>query len=233
MSILDLKQAVLEANLDTVRDGLVMATFGNASGIDRASGQVVIKPSGVSYDTMTSEDMVAVRLDGTRVDHHLRPSSDLDTHLVLYRAFEGIGSVIHTHSTYATIYAQALVPIPCLGTTHADYFCGEIPVTRYLRADELGEHYVAATGEAIVEALKGRDPMAIPAILVAGHGPFVWGATPKSAALNALILEECARMAWFTRQLNPDITAIPDALRDRHFFRKHGNSATYGQEKVV
>lgn len=229
MSISELKQAVLEANLDTVRDGLVMATFGNASGIERHSGQVVIKPSGVPYDTMTAEDMITVNLDGSIIDSHLRPSSDLDTHLVLYRAFDGIGAVIHTHSTYATIFAQALAPIPCLGTTHADYFRGEIPVTRHLRAEELGERYVAATGEAIVETFRDRDPLEMPAVLVAGHGPFVWGHTPKEAALNALILEECARMAWFTMRLNPHIEPIPQALRDRHFLRKHGDNATYGQ----
>ncbi|MCK0713564.1 L-ribulose-5-phosphate 4-epimerase AraD [Chromohalobacter sarecensis] len=229
MSLSALKRAVLEANLDTVRDGLVMATFGNASGIDRTTDQVVIKPSGVAYDTMTAEDMVTVSLDGAVVEDRLRPSSDLDTHLVLYRAFTGIGAVIHTHSTYATIFAQALMPIPCLGTTHADYFRGDIPVTRHLRPGELGDRYVAATGEAIIETFEGRDPLEMPAVLVAGHGPFVWGRTPKEAALNALILEECARMAWFTKRLNPQVEPIPDALRDRHFLRKHGAQATYGQ----
>jgi len=232
MSISNLKQAVLEANLNTVRDGLVIATFGNASGIDRDSGQIVIKPSGVSYETMTTEHMVTVCLDGSVVDHHLRPSSDLDTHLMLYRAFDDIGGVVHTHSPYATIYAQALTPIPCLGTTHADYFRGEIPVTRQLHPNELGEHYVAATGEAIIEAFKDRDPLEIPAVLVAGHGPFVWGSTPKEAALNALILEECARMAWYTTQLNPRVTPISQGLRDRHFLRKHGAYATYGQSEL-
>lgn len=226
-----LKESVLEANLATVRSGLVVATFGNASGIDRQAGEVAIKPSGVPYDRMAPDDMVTVRLDGAVVDNRYRPSSDLDTHLVLYRAFSEIGAVIHTHSTYATIYAQALTPIPCLGTTHADYFRGEVPVTRHLTPAEIADRYVAATGDAIVEALVGRDPLECPAVLVAGHGPFVWGRTPPEAALNALILEECAKMAWHTTQLRPGIEPIPTALRDRHFLRKHGESATYGQSE--
>ncbi|WP_025732143.1 L-ribulose-5-phosphate 4-epimerase AraD [Carnimonas nigrificans] len=228
-SVAGLKQSVLQANLDIVRDKLVVATFGNASGIDRNNNHIVIKPSGVSFETMKSEDMVTVHIDGSLIDHHLRPSSDLDTHLVLYRAFDDIGGVIHTHSTYATIFAQAQVPIPCFGTTHADYFRGEIPVTRSLRSEELGERYVTATGEAIVETFSNSDPLEIPAVLVAGHGPFVWGRTPKEAALNALILEECARMAWHTMQLNPQVAPISSMYRDRHFLRKHGAHATYGQ----
>ncbi|MGR3496741.1 L-ribulose-5-phosphate 4-epimerase AraD [Citreimonas sp.] len=233
MQLSALKQAVLDANLATVRSGLVMATFGNASGIDREAGVMAIKPSGVPYERMSADDMVSVRLDGTVVDNRWRPSSDLDTHLVLYRAFEGIGGVIHTHSTYATIFAQAMTPIPCLGTTHADYFRGEIPVTRHLTDTEIAERYVAATGEAIVETVADRDPLEIPAVLVAGHGPFVWGTTPENAALNALILEECAKMAWYALQLRPDLPPIPRPLLDRHFLRKHGKDATYGQAELT
>ena len=229
MDLMELKEAVLEANLSTVRDGLVMATFGNASGIDRGTGRIAIKPSGVPYATMKPDDMVAVNLDGSLIDNRFKPSSDLDTHLVLYRAFEGIGSVVHTHSTYATIFAQARTAIPAFGTTHADYFRGPIPVTRDLTAEEIAERYVAATGQAIVDTIGGRDPLEIPAILVANHGPFVWGRTPQEAALNALILEEVAKMAFCTLQLAPSVKEMPQALMDRHFLRKHGSAATYGQ----
>ncbi|QDY70486.1 L-ribulose-5-phosphate 4-epimerase AraD [Qingshengfaniella alkalisoli] len=229
MSLNDLKEAVLDANLATVRHGLVMATFGNASGIDRDNGRIVIKPSGVPYDEMTVDSMVVTDLDGKTLDNKLKPSSDLDTHLVLYRAFPEIGAVIHTHSTYATIMAQALVPIPPLGTTHADYFYGEVPVTRQLTPQEIATRYVAATGEVIVEAFKDRDPMQVPAALVAGHGSFVWGRTPEDAVHNAFILEEVARMAWHTMMIRPDIAPIQPALLDRHYLRKHGANATYGQ----
>lgn len=230
MDLAELKAAVCEANLATVQTGLVMATFGNASGVDRETGVVAIKPSGVPYDTMTSDDMVAVRLDGSVIDNHYKPSSDLDTHLLLYRAFDGVGGVVHTHSTFATIFAQALTPIPCFGTTHADYFRGTVPVTRHLTEAEIADSYVASTGQAIIDAFAGRDPLEVPAALVAGHGPFVWGRTPAEAAMNAHILEECARMAWYSLQLRPDLESLPVALRDRHFLRKHGQAATYGQE---
>ncbi len=229
MSLQDLKQAVLEANLATVRNGLVIATFGNASAIDRAAGQIVIKPSGVPYDEMTTESMVVTDLEGRMTGNRLRPSSDLDTHLVLYRAFQGIGAVIHTHSTFATIMAQSLMPIPPLGTTHADYFRGTIPVTRHLAPDEISHNYVRATGEVIVETFRDIDPLEVPAVLVAGHGPFVWGRTPEEAVLNATILEEVARFAWHCMMLRPDPAPIPNALLDRHFLRKHGADATYGQ----
>lgn len=229
MPLDDLKQAVLEANLATVRHGLVIATFGNASGIDRASGRVVIKPSGVPYEAMTAGSMVVTDLEGRVPDNRLRPSSDLATHLALYRAFEGIGAVIHTHSVFATIMAQTLTPIPPLGTTHADYFRGEIPVTRHLSAEEISGNYVAATGEVIVETFRGREPLEVPAVLVAGHGPFVWGRTPEDAVLNAVVLEEVAKMAWHCRLLRPDVTPIPAVLLDQHFLRKHGAAATYGQ----
>lgn len=233
MGLEELKTSVLEANLATVRSGLVTATFGNASGIDRESGTLAIKPSGVPYDRMTSEQIVAVSLEGAVLDNVYKPSSDLDTHLVLYRAFPEIGAVIHTHSTYATIFAQALTPIPCFGTTHADYFRGEVPVTRHLSEEEIRDRYVAATGDAIVECIGHRDPLEVPAALVASHGPFVWGRTPEEAALNALILEEVARMAWYSMTLAPGLAPIPQALHDRHFLRKHGAQATYGQQETT
>ncbi|MFH5773794.1 L-ribulose-5-phosphate 4-epimerase AraD [Paracoccus sp. NGMCC 1.201697] len=224
-----LRGAVLQANLDTVRHGLVLSTFGNASGIDRAAGRILIKPSGVPYDSLTAADMVPCDLDGRALDNRLKPSSDLSTHAVLYRAFTGIGAVIHTHSTYATIMAQARRPIPALGTTHADYFYGTIPVTRDLTPDEIAQDYVLNTGHVIVETFAGIDPLSIPAVLVAGHGPFVWGRTPDEAVHNALILEEVARMAWHVMALNPDPQPISQALLDRHYLRKHGAQATYGQ----
>lgn len=224
-----LRKSVLQANLDTVRYGLVLSTFGNASGIDRAAGRILIKPSGVPYETLTPGDMVACDLDGRALDNRLRPSSDLATHAVLYRAFSGIGAVIHTHSTFATIMAQARCPIPALGTTHADYFYGTIPVTRDLTPEEIAGDYVLNTGHVIVETFAGIDPLSIPAVLVAGHGPFVWGRTPEDAVHNALILEEVARMAWHGMVLNPRPQPISQALLDRHYLRKHGAQATYGQ----
>lgn len=229
MTLAALKSAVLEANIATVRHGLVKATFGNASAIDRASGRIVIKPSGVPYDTMTPDQMVVTDLDGTPLDNRLRPSSDLDTHCVLYRAFDQIGAIIHTHSTYATIMAQARRPIPPLGTTHADYFYGTIPVTRDLTREEIAQRYVAATGEVIVETVGDSDPLAVPAVLVAGHGPFVWGRSCEEAVLNALILEEVAKMAWHGAALDARPQPISQSLLDRHFLRKHGANATYGQ----
>lgn len=229
MSLSQLRQSVLEANLATVRHGLVLATFGNASGIDRESGRVVIKPSGVAYEAMTADHMVVTDIDGRPLDNRYKPSSDLDTHTTLYRAFTEIGAVIHTHSTYATIMAQSLMPIAPLGTTHADYFRGEIPVTRHLTPEEIEGGYVAATGEVIVETFKGHDPLEVPAVLVAGHGPFVWGRTTDEAVLNALILEEVAKMAWHSHALKPGLKPIPDSLLDYHYRRKHGSDATYGQ----
>tara|TARA_R110002020_G_scaffold26514_6_gene85954 strand:+ start:9334 stop:10026 length:693 start_codon:yes stop_codon:yes gene_type:complete len=229
MTLHDLKSAVLEANIATVRHGLVKATFGNASGVDRQAGRIVIKPSGVPYDEMTADQMVVTDMDGVALDNRYRPSSDLDTHSVLYRAFAGIGAVIHTHSTYATIMAQARRPIAPLGTTHADYFHGTIPVTRDLTPEEITNRYVAATGEVIVETVGGADPLDIPAILVAGHGPFVWGRTCEEAVLNAMILEEVAKLAWHGAVLDPQPPQISQTLLDRHFLRKHGANATYGQ----
>jgi L-ribulose-5-phosphate 4-epimerase len=229
MNLDALKQSVLEANLYTVEAGLVLSTFGNASGIDREAGVIVIKPSGVAYSELKPSDMVVTDLDGRPLGGTLKPSSDLETHVALYRAFPHIGGIVHTHSTYATIFAQALRPIPPFGTTHADYFHGTIPVTRQLTDDEIGTRYVEATGKVVIEAFGNHDPMEIPAALVAGHGPFAWGSTPGEAAHNAMILEEVARLAWHTLLLNPDAAPISSALLDRHFFRKHGSKASYGQ----
>ena len=224
-----LREEVFEANLELVRRGLVLYTFGNASGIDRESGLVVIKPSGVSYDTMTPADMVIVDLNGTPVEGSLRPSSDLPTHLVLYRAFSGIGGVVHTHSRAATSWAQARRPIPCFGTTHADYFHGEIPVTADLTGDEIRGEYEVNTGHAIVRRFDGIDPLNMPAVLVAGHAPFTWGRTASEAARLSVILEEVAVLALQTVQVSTAALPICDDLCNKHFFRKHGAGAYYGQ----
>ena len=225
-----LREEVLEANLELVRRGLVLYTFGNASGISREEGLVVIKPSGVPYDRMTAEDLVITDLEGRIVEGILRPSSDLATHLALYRAFATIGGVVHTHSTNATSWAQACREIPCLGTTHADYFYGPVPVTSPMDEQEIGSQYEWNTGHAIVRCFAGRDPLHMRAVLVAGHGPFCWGASPADAAHVAVVLEEIARMAYSAIVLNPSIQPISDALRDKHFLRKHGPDAYYGQK---
>jgi L-ribulose-5-phosphate 4-epimerase len=224
-----LREEVLEANLEIVRRGLVLYTFGNVSGIDRESGRVVIKPSGVDYEKLTPGEMVVTDLDGNVVEGNLRPSVDLATHLALYRAFPAIGGVVHTHSEFATIFAQARREIPALGTTHADYFHGPIPVTRELTEEEIAGEYVANTGRVIAESFGGRDPMAVPAALVASHGPFAWGRTPDAAVYNAVVLEAVAKMAFHTLVLAPGIGAMQPALLDQHFLRKHGSAATYGQ----
>jgi L-ribulose-5-phosphate 4-epimerase len=226
-----LKEQVLEANLELVRRGLVLFTFGNASGIDRRRGLVVIKPSGVDYTAMTATDMVVTDMDGRVVDGKLRPSSDLATHLLLYKEFPDIGGVVHTHSEYATAWAQAGLEIPAYGTTHADYFYGPVPVTAELTAEEIGGDYVHNTGVAITRRFQGLDPHAIPAVLVAGHAPFCWGKTPLDAAHHAAVLETVARMAYFTATLRQSCNGVSQALLDRHYFRKHGANATYGQEK--
>ena len=225
-----LRAEVLEANLELVRRGLVIYTFGNASGIDRASGMVVIKPSGVPYDKMTPEHMVVADLDCRIVEGKLRPSTDLDTHVALYKAFPGIGGVAHTHSRHATAWAQARREIPCFGTTHADYFHGSVPVTEPLTPAEIDGGYEANTGVAIVRRLEGCDPLGCPAVLVAGHAPFCWGKSPADAVHSAVIVEELAAMAWQTLTINPEAQPISQALRDKHHFRKHGPSATYGQK---
>lgn len=224
-----LRAEVLDANLELVRAGLVLYTFGNASGIDRTQGLVAIKPSGVPYDRMTPADIVLTDLTGKIVEAKLKPSSDLATHLELYRQFPQIGGVVHTHSTYATSWAQAARPIPAFGTTHADYFHGPIPVTETLTDEEISGDYVLNTGLAIVRRFRNLDPMAIPAVLVADHAPFCWGASAAQAAHNAVVLEEVARAALFTLSINPEAQGISQALLDRHHFRKHGASATYGQ----
>jgi L-ribulose-5-phosphate 4-epimerase len=224
-----LRAEVLEANLELVRRGLVIYTFGNASGISRQEGLVVIKPSGVSYDKITPADMVIADLEGRVVEGSLRPSTDLATHLVLYRAFPSIGGVAHTHSRHATAWAQAGREIPCFGTTHADYFHGAIPVTAALSPAEIESDYEANTGIAIVRAIEGRDPLRCPAALVAGHAPFCWGKSVSDAMHAAVMVEELAALAWETLTINPGAQPICEALRDRHHFRKHGPKATYGQ----
>ncbi len=230
-SLDSLKEQVLEANLELVRQGLVLFTFGNASGIDRDRGLVVIKPSGVDYSALAPSDMVVTDMDGKVVDGRLRPSSDLATHVLLYKEFPAIGGVVHTHSEYATAWAQAGREIPPYGTTHADYFYGPVPVTEELTEQEIGGDYVHNTGVAISRRFRGLDPLAIPAVLVAGHAPFCWGKTPHEAAHNAAVLETVARMAYYTATLRPGCTGVSQALLDRHYFRKHGATATYGQEK--
>jgi L-ribulose-5-phosphate 4-epimerase len=226
-----LRSDVYEANLDLVRRGLVVYTFGNASGIARYEGLIVIKPSGVPYETMTPADMVITDLDGRVVQGRLKPSTDLATHAALYRAFPSIGGVVHTHSRHATSWAQAGREIPCFGTTHADYFCGSIPVTAALTAEEIAADYEANTGRAIVRLLEGRDPLGCPAALVAGHAPFCWGRSVAEAAHMAVIVEELAAMAWQTVTINPAAVPLSAAMRDKHYFRKHGPGASYGQPK--
>lgn len=229
MLLANLREQVLEANLDLVRRGLVLSTFGNASGIDRDQGLIVIKPSGVPYDEMKPVSLVVTDLQGKVVEGNLRASSDLPTHAALYRAFLGIGGIAHTHSEYATAWAQARRPIPCLGTTHADYFHGPIPVTDVMSDDEINGEYEANTGAVIIRAFREIDPMAIPAVLVANHGPFTWGLDAKKAAENAWMLEAAARMAYRTVELNANAGSLGKALHDRHFLRKHGKKAYYGQ----
>jgi L-ribulose-5-phosphate 4-epimerase len=225
----ELREQVLEANLEVVRRGLVLYTFGNVSGIDRSENLVVIKPSGVPYERMRADDLVVTDLDGKTVWGELRPSSDLATHLHLYKTFSEIGGIVHTHSEHATAWAQARRSIPPMGTTHADYFYGPVPVTRTLSAEEIEQDYVLATGVAISECFGNRDPMDVPAALVADHGPFCWGRTPADAVHNAVVLEAVARMAMNTLALQPYKQPISSALLDQHYFRKHGKSATYGQ----
>ncbi len=224
-----LRTEVLEANLELVRRGLVIYTFGNASAVSREHSLAVIKPSGVPYDKMTAADMVVTDLEGRIVEGRLRPSSDLATHVALYRAFPTIGGVVHTHSRHATAWAQAHREIPCFGTTHADYFHGAVPVTAELTPEEIDSAYEANTGVAMIRRMQGLDPLACPAVLVAGHGPFCWGKTVADAVHNAVIVEELAAMAWQTLTINPRAQPISQALRDKHHFRKHGPKATYGQ----
>jgi len=229
MLLANLREQVLEANLDLVRRGLVLSTFGNASGVSRADGLIVIKPSGVPYDEMKPEHLVVTDMYGKVVEGTLRPSSDLPTHAALYRAFPAIGGIAHTHSEYATAWAQARKSLPCFGTTHADYFHGPIPLTKVMTESEIKGEYEANTGAAIIRAFKKIDPMAVPAVLVANHGPFAWGADPHKAAENAWMLEAAARMAYFTLGINAKAAPVGKTLHDRHFLRKHGKKAYYGQ----
>ena len=230
MKLQTLREEVLQANLDLVRRGLVLFTFGNASGISRQDGLVAIKPSGVDYDTMKPEDLVVVDLDGKIVEGNLRPSSDLPTHLILYKSFPSIGGVAHTHSRAATSWAQAQRPIPCFGTTHADYFDGPVLVTKPLTPREIRDDYEFNTGLAIVRTVGKQDPLYVPGVLVAGHAPFCWGKNPADAAHNAALVEEIATMALHTLTANRKARPISKALHEKHFFRKHGPSAYYGQK---
>jgi L-ribulose-5-phosphate 4-epimerase len=232
MRLKALREEVLEANLELVRRGLVLYTFGNVSGIDRDEGLVAIKPSGVPYEALTPEQIVISDLEGTIVDGTLRPSSDLATHLELYKHFPTIGGVAHTHSEFATAWAQAETPIPCYGTTHADSFHGAIPVTERLTASEIAGDYERETGVAIRRTFSKIDPDAIPAVLVAGHAPFCWGPSAAEAAHNAVILEYVARMACHTLTINAESRPLARELHDKHFLRKHGRNAYYGQVKT-
>ena len=226
-----LKKIVYEANMELPKRGLVTYTWGNVSGIDRESGLVVIKPSGVSYDGMGPEDMVVVDLDGKVVEGKWKPSSDTPTHLALYRAYEGIGGVGHTPSRWATTFAQAGKSIPAMGTTHGDYFYGDIPCTRPMTDEEINGEYEAETGKVIIEAFRtaGKNPVQVPGVLVCSHGPFAWGATPAEAVHNAVVMEEVAFMDWHALMLNPYHRDMQQSLLDRHYLRKHGPGAYYGQ----
>lgn len=227
----ELKKKVYEANMLLPRYGLVTFTWGNVSAIDREKGLFVIKPSGVPYETMTADDMVVMDMEGNRVEGRCKPSSDTPTHLELYKAFPSIGGIVHTHSSYATSWAQAGRDIPCYGTTHADYIYGEVPCARCLDRDEIESAYEENTGRLIVSLFKERnkDPMAVPAVLCKNHGPFAWGKDANEAVHNAVVLEEVAKMAYRAEIINPRIMPAPSELQDKHYFRKHGANAYYGQ----
>lgn len=225
-----LRHKVWRANMDLQRYDLVTFTWGNVSGIDRESGLIVIKPSGVDYEKLSPEKMVVVDLQGNVVEGNLNPSSDTDTHIELYKAFANLGGIVHTHSANATSWAQAGVPIPALGTTHADYFYGNVPCTRALTDTEIADHYEKNTGKVIIETIGDNDPLAIPGIIVKEHGPFSWGSDPHNAVHNAVVLETVASMALKTLQINPNISHINQALLDKHYLRKHGKDAYYGQK---
>ena len=229
MSLDSLRDEVFEANQVLVRRGLVIFTFGNASGFDPESRKIVIKPSGVPYDVLNPQDLVVTDLEGRVLEGTLRPSSDLPTHAALYKAFKGVRGVVHTHSRYATAWAQAHAEIPCLGTTHADYFQGPIPVTGTMTPDEIESNYEWNTGGTIIRRFAELDPLKTTAVLVAGHAPFCWGTSPTAAAHTAVVVEELAHMAYLTVTINADIREISRSLRDKHFLRKHGPEAYYGQ----
>jgi len=225
-----LKQQVLDANLDLPRYGLVTFTWGNVSAVDRARGLVAIKPSGVDYDALKADDIVIVDLQGEVVEGTLRPSAATATHLARYRRYPSLGGVVHTHSTHATAWAQAGLAIPALGTTHADYFLGDIPCTRALTEEEVQGEYELNTGRVIIETLKEAEPLHTPGVVVYQHGPFAWGKDAHDAVHNAVVMEEVARMAWIARGINPGLKPIDSYLMDKHFMRKHGAHAYYGQQ---
>ena len=228
-----LREEVCQANLRLKNYNLVTLTWGNVSGIDRQKGMVVIKPSGIGYEVLQAADMVVVDFEGNRVEGKWRPSSDTPTHLHLYRSFKNIGGIAHTHSLHATIFAQASREIPCLGTTHADHFHGTIPVTRLLTENEVFEDYELNTGKVIVESFNEINPEEMPAVLVAGHGPFSWGRTPEEAVKNSIVLEQVAKMTLGTLQLEPQSPLLPDYILRKHYLRKHGPEAYYGQKNKV
>ena len=228
-----LKEEVYLANMELPKRGLVTYTWGNVSGIDREKGLFVIKPSGVEYDELKPSDMVVMDLKGNKIEGDMNPSSDTKTHMVLYNAFPQIGGIVHTHSPYAVGWAQAGEDLPCYGTTHADYFYGSIPCARHLTQEELDEDYELNTGITIVETFKerGLDPKAVPAVLCFSHGPFTWGKDPAQAVYHSVVLEECAKMGIFTRMVNPNAAPAPQRMQDKHYMRKHGPNAYYGQKK--
>jgi L-ribulose-5-phosphate 4-epimerase len=225
-----LKQAVLEANLELPKKGLVTYTWGNVSGIDRNAGLIVIKPSGVPYEELRVEHLVVLDLDGNKVEGKLNPSSDTATHLIIYKNFKEVGGVVHTHSRWATIWAQAGKGIPALGTTHADYFYGEIPCTRKMTDEEIQGEYEKETGNVIIETFEDKNPIYVPGVVVNNHGPFTWGKDAHDAVHNAVVLEEVSMMAYHTCALTPGISQINQVLLDKHFLRKHGSNAYYGQK---
>lgn len=226
----ELKKEVYEANMELPRRGLITYTWGNVSGIDREKGLFVIKPSGVDYDKLKPEDMVVMDLAGNKIEGEMNPSSDTATHLELYRAFEAIGGIVHTHSPMATAWAQAGRALPCYGTTHADYFYGEIPCARNLTPEEIEEGYERNTGLVIVETFRGINPVHVPAVLCKNHGPFTWGTDAANAVHNAVVLEEIAKMNFVTEMLNREVKPAPQSMQDKHFMRKHGPDAYYGQK---
>ena len=229
----ELRKQVYEANMELPRRNLVTYTWGNVSGIDRESGLVVIKPSGVEYDELTPENLVVLDLEGNRVEGDLNPSSDTKTHLELYKAFPTLGGIVHTHSPYAGAWAQAGRDIPCYGTTHADYCYGTVPCARHLTKEELDEDYEKNTGKVIIETFTGRkiDPVAVPGVICHSHGPFTWGKDAAQAVYHAVVLEEVSKMALLTRQVDPGAAPAPQYLQDKHYMRKHGPNAYYGQKK--
>ena len=229
----ELKEKVYLANMELPKRGLVTYTWGNVSGIDREKGLFVIKPSGVEYDELKPSDMVVMDLQGNKVEGDMNPSSDTKTHLVLYNAFPQVGGIVHTHSPFAVAWAQAGEDLPCYGTTHADYFYGSIPCARHLTQEELDEDYEKNTGITIVETFKerGLDPMAVSAVLCFSHGPFTWGKDPAQAVYHSVVLEECAKMGLYTRMVNPQAAPAPQRMQNKHYMRKHGPNAYYGQKK--